>query len=381
MISLDEAPTSSGLRGLAGAATELIPPALALLASLVIGGIVVGLALHSWTMPFRTYGQLAAGAFGNWYDAQESLTASTTLIFAALAVVIAFRAGLFNLGVEGQMYAGAIFSTFIGITLSWPGYLMLPLCVIASAAAGAIWALIPALARVMRGTHEIVTTFMLNYVALFLMHYLLSNTGTPGPLAGSVFQGNSSPPVNARFPVIVPGFLTSGGQLNVAFILALAASGAVWFLLSRTSFGFRLRVVGLSHKAAEFAGVRTRRVVVLSMLISGALAGLAGSALVFGVGGQLQDTWDGFGTGFEAIAVALLGRNTPLGALLVAIVFGAMDQGGLTLQLQGLADANIVVIIQGLVMFFVACEAAFGPLGKILKASLFSESEPHLSPT
>src|SRR5579872_5433161 len=205
MISLDEAPTSSGLRGLAGAATELIPPALALLASLVIGGIVVGLALHSWTMPFRTYGQLAAGAFGNWYDAQESLTASTTLIFAALAVVIAFRAGLFNLGVEGQMYAGAIFSTFIGITLSWPGYLMLPLCVIASAAAGAIWALIPALARVMRGTHEIVTTFMLNYVALFLMHYLLSNTGTPGPLAGSVLQGNSSPPVNARFPVIVPG--------------------------------------------------------------------------------------------------------------------------------------------------------------------------------
>jgi len=359
----------------------LLPPLAALLIAFAVGGVVIGLTVHSWTAPFQAYWQLLVGAFGSWYDVQESLTGSITLIFAALAVALAFRAGLFNLGVEGQLYAGAIFSTFIGISLAWPGYLLLPVCVLASAVAGAIWALIPALAKIFRGTHEIVTTFMLNYVALFLMHYLLANSGTPGPMAGSIFSGTASPPVNARFPVIVPGFIASDGQLNLAFALAIAASVAVWFLLFRTTFGYRLRAIGLNPGGARFAGLGTRRTLLITMLISGALAGMAGSAYVFGVGGQLTDEWDGFATGFDAIAVALLGRNTPQGAFLAAILFGAMDHGGLSLQLHGLADANIIVIIQGLVILFVACEAAFGLLGRRLGSSLVEGLSPRLEPT
>ncbi|HEV3312411.1 MAG TPA: ABC transporter permease [Chloroflexota bacterium] len=338
--------------------SALAVPIMATLMALIIGGVVMAIARGSLTIPFDAYHQLAIGAFGSWYDIQETLTESIPLIFAALAVAFSFRGGLFNIGAEGQMYAGAIFSTFIGISLHWNVWILLPVCVIASAVAGAMWALIPGLLKAYRGAHEVITTMMLNYVALNLLHYLVnvSTSGSAGPLQGTPAIP-SSIGVNARFPIIVPGFLVQFADLNAAFLLAIVCGIAFWFILARTTLGYNVRATGFNIKAARYAGINVSLTIVLTLVISGAFAGLAGSAYVFGVGGQLQDTFDSFTFGFDAIAVALLGKNTAAGAVLAAILFGALDQGGRNMQAISFIDPHIISIIQGLIIFFVGAEA------------------------
>lgn len=337
----------------------LAVPVLATLLALIVGGFVMSFVLGSATIAFTAYWQLLTGAFGSWYDIQETLTGAVPLMFAAFAVGFSFRGGLFNIGAEGQLYAGAILSTFLGISLGWPGWVLLPACVLASAAAGAVWALLPGLLKAYRGAHEVITTMMLNYVALYLMHFLLvaNESGAKGPLQATAAIPTSRA-VNTLFPKIVPTGLVSNPDLSSALLLALACGVLFWFVLSRTTLGYNIRATGFNIKAARYAGINVKRTILLTLVISGGFAGLAGSAAVFGLSPyQLNDTFDSYTLGFDAIAVALLGRNTAAGAILAAILFGALSQGGSFMQLNAQIDPHIISIVQGLIIFFVGADA------------------------
>jgi simple sugar transport system permease protein len=359
----------------------LAVPVGAILLALLIGAIIMGVAVQSCqgssicssplptfiAIPLNAYWQLLGGAFGSLYDTQETLTYSVPFMFAAFAVAFAFRGGLFNIGAEGQLYAGAIASTFFGYTLSWPGWLLLPVCILIGILAGAAWAAIPGFLKAYRGAHEVITTMMLNYIALNLMHYLLidSVTGQKGPMEGNLPGNPTSPAVNVRFPIIVPHSMVPNADLSVAFLLALATGGVFWFLMSRTTLGYGVRATGFNIKAARYAGINVNRTIVLTMLISGAFAGLAGMAYVFSVGGQMADTFDNYTYGFDAIAVALLGKNTALGCILAAILFGALNHGGTTMQATAGIDTHIISIIQGIIIFLVGAEALVRYLGGV----------------
>jgi simple sugar transport system permease protein len=286
-------------------------------------------------------------------------------MFAAFAVAFAFRGGLFNIGAEGQLYAGAIASTYFGYSLGWPGWILLPFCIIISLLAGALWGLLPGVLKAYRGAHEVITTMMLNYIALNLMHYLLINsiTGAPGPMQGNLPGNPISPTVNVRFPIIVPHAWVPNADLSAAFLLALFCGLIFWFLMSRTTLGYAVRATGFNIKAARYAGINVNRTIVLTMVISGAFAGIAGCAYVFSVGGQMADTFDNYTYGFDAIAVALLGKNTAIGAILAAILFGALNHGGTTMQATAGIDTHIISIIQGLIIFLVGAEALVRYLG------------------
>lgn len=360
---------------------DLAVPLGAIGLALLIGGVLMAIAVPScqgssicsWPLPTKVlipinaYWELLVGAFGSLYDTQETLTYSVPFMFAAFAVAFAFRGGLFNIGAEGQLYAGAIASTFLGYTLNWPGWILLPFCVVVAILAGATWAAIPGFLKAYRGAHEVITTMMLNYIALNLMHYLLINsvTGAKGPMQGNMPGNPISPSVNVRFPIIVPQAWVPNADLSVAFLLALAAGGVFWFLMSRTTLGYGVRATGFNIKAARYAGINVKRTIVLTMLISGAFAGLAGVAYVFSVGGQMADTFDNYTYGFDAIAVALLGKNTAVGSVLAAILFGALNHGGTTMQATAGIDTHIISIIQGIIIFLVGAEALIRYLGGV----------------
>lgn len=356
----------------------------AILLALIIGGIIMGIAVQScqgtsvcawhvagWhfpkqiTVPFNGYWLLLVGAFGTPYDIEETLVSSIPLTFAAYAIAFSFRGGLFNIGAEGQLYAGAMAATAVGISFNWPGWILLPACVVIAILAGAGWALIPGVLKAYRGAHEVITTMMLNYIALNLMHYLLINsiTGAPGPLEGPEPGNPVSKGLNALFPVIVPSSLVPNARLNAAFLLALVCGVVFWFLMFRTTLGYHIRAAGFNLRAARYAGINVNRTIVLTMVISGGFAGLAGVSYVAGAGGQLQDTFDAFTFGFDAIAIALLGKNTAIGCILAAILFGALYHGGINMQATANIDTHIISIIQGLIIFFVGAEALVRYLG------------------
>jgi general nucleoside transport system permease protein len=389
VIETKDAPTPTAPAGLietrqslwSRVVQALAVPVAAILLALLIGGIIMAIAVPScqgssicsWPLPTKVlvpvnaYWQLLYGAFGSLYDVQETLTYSVPFMFAAFAVAFAFRGGLFNIGAEGQLYAGAIAATFLGYTLSWPGWILLPFCIVVGILAGAAWAAIPGFLKAYRGAHEVITTMMMNYLALNLMHYLLINsvTGNPGPMQGNLPGNPISPTVNVRFPIIVPHALVPNADLSVAFLLALAAGGVFWFLMSRTTLGYGVRATGFNIKAARYAGINVNRTIVLTMVISGAFAGLAGMTYVFSVGGQMADTFDNYTYGFDAIAVALLGKNTALGSILAAILFGALNHGGTTMQATAGIDTHIISIIQGVIIFLVGAEAFIRYLGGV----------------
>jgi simple sugar transport system permease protein len=349
-------------------------PLLAIFTALLVGGVIIWLAGPKLSGPWfglrfvwDGYSGLIAGAFGTRNAIIGTLVRATPYIFAGLAVALAFRCGLFNIGAEGQLYAGAIASTFLGYKLNWPGWMLLPTCIVVSVLAGAVWGFLPGLLKAYRGAHEVITTMMLNYIALNLMHYLLINsiTGAPGPMQGNLPGNPISPPVNVHFPIIVPHAWVPNADLSVAFLLALACGGLFWFIMSRTTLGYAVQATGFNVKAARYAGINVNRTIVLTMVISGAFAGLAGVSYVFGVGGQLSDTFDNYTYGFDAIAVALLGKNTAMGSILAAILFGALNHGGTTMQATAGIDTHIISIIQGIIIFLVGAEALIRYLGGV----------------
>lgn len=337
--------------------TGAAAPVLSVLFALVVGALVV---LFSGQNPASAYRQLVVGAFGTGNDISETLVASIPLILTGLAVAFAFRAGLFNIGAEGQLFIGAIASAFVGYKLNLPGIVLIPITLLTAAVGGAVWAGIAGVLKATRGAHEVITTMMLNYVAILISRYLLesSPTGTPGPMEQTVAIGTpQTPPMNATLPPILPGWLVPGARLHAGLLVALGAGVLFWFLLWRTTVGYKIRAVGLNPKAASYAGINVGWNLSLAMLVAGAFAGLGGMVQVFGVAPYVLTDSFSPGYGFNAIAVALLGRNRVVGVILGAILFGAFEHGGAAMQANAGISLRLVDVLQGLIILFVGADA------------------------
>ncbi len=281
----------------------------------------------------------------------DTLFNAAPLILGGLSVAVAFRAGLFNIGGQGQLIAGAICAGWVGFTWHMPVLLHLLVAMIAGLVGGAIWGGIAGWLKAQTGAHEVISTIMLNYIALYLLFYLLS---VPGFQAEASNQAISIPiDATARFPRL----FGSGLSVNGSLIVALLAAVGCWWLLTRSTLGFRLRAVGANHFAARTAGMNVGGSYVTVMLIAGALSGLAGSAQALG-GNNVAITGDvDASIGFDAITVALLGRASPGGTVLAGILFGALRAGAVRMQAETGVPTEIVQVIQSVIVLFIAAPA------------------------
>lgn len=299
--------------------------------------------------PVTAYGALLRGSLGSQRGIGETLLSTTPLFLGGLAVAIAFHARLFNLGVEGQLLMGGLVAGALGAKLDLPTGVHLAVVLFASMLAGALWALIPALLKAFRGVHEVITTIMLNYIAFSLSRYLVS---PEGPLV-SKSQPSATDQVleTAQLPRI-----WAPTRLHAGIFVAAGAGIVAWYVLFRTPLGYRLRVVGRNPTAARFAGIDPSRAIIEAMLISGAFAGLAGAVEVLGLHRRYFDAFSP-GYGFDAIAVALLGFLHPVGIAVAALFFGMLRAGSVLLQAEAGISRDMISIISGLVVAFIAATA------------------------
>jgi ABC-type uncharacterized transport system permease subunit len=370
---------------------NLLLPVLAVFTGLVIGAIVIAVtdaaviaayrnflrapaaALSAtWRSVATAYGALFSGSLGSpreIYQAiqtylttgdtalllraiwplTESLVAATPYIFGGLAVAVGFRCGLFNIGAEGQLGIGALAAAFVGYSITGlPRIVHLPLAILAGALGGAFWAAIPGYLKAKTGAHEVVNTIMMNWIAFRLSDWLLT-----GPMKAPGYRPVTS---SIEPSAALPRFLPNPIRFNAGFFLALAVAALTYWFLFKTTLGFEIRTVGANPDAARYAGMSITRNFVLAMVLSGALAGLAGASQVLGV-----DYWvgQGFtaGYGFDSIALALLGKSHPLGVVLAALLFGLLRSGATRMQSLASIPIDIISIIQGLVIMFIAAPA------------------------
>ncbi len=302
-----------------------------------------------------TYDPSAASLSGQW-GILETLTQATPLILAGLAVAIAFRAGLFNIGGMGQIIAGAAAAGWVGFGLHLPAVIHLPLVILAGFAGGALWGGIVGWLKAKTGAHEVIVTIMLNNIALFALLILLR-----GPFKAPGGNQPVSAPIDET--AMFPRLLGQEFRLNWAFVLAVLAVVAAWWLLDRSSLGLKLRAIGANPAAAKTAGMLVSRGYIIAMLIAGGMAGLAGAAQLAGTERTLDDNIAGQ-LGFDAITVALLGRSTPWGTFWAGLLFGAFRAGGQAMSVQADVSLDIVLIVQSLIVLFIAApplvKAIFG---------------------
>jgi len=337
-------------------ARELIFPLIAVVAAFMVGGILILLVGDN---PIQAY-RLLLGSALSWPDGiGYVLFHATPLIFTGLAVLVGFRCGLFNIGAEGQLYIAAFATAWMGITFAnQSAWILVPLCFAAAILVGALWGAIPGILKARFGSHEVINTIMLNFIALYLISYLTQyHYKEPGdPILQTVPIGWGAH--IARFGKFIPGF-PERIPLNLAFLLALLACLLVYLFLWRTKWGYEIRATGSNPSAAEYGGISIRKQIVLAMAVSGALAGMVGINEVMG---YRYRYYDGFSDnyGFTGIAVALLGRNHPVGVILAALLFAVLQHGGI--YVDGFSEhitKDIVQVLQGIIILFVAAEAFF----------------------
>jgi simple sugar transport system permease protein len=327
-------------------------PLLAVFTALVIGGIIIWMAGGN---PIQAYVGLFQGAFGSAKALSETAVWATPYILAGLAVALAFRGGLFNIGAEGQLALGAVAAAWVGYALpgllgiTIPAIIHIPLAIGMGILFGAIWAAIPGALKAYTGAHEVINTIMMNYIALNTVSFLLN-----GPMKdkspNNVIARTPEIALTARLPVIF-----SDLRMNWGFILALFCAWLVWYLLWKTTLGFEIRTVGANPDAAKYAGMNVKRLIVLTMAFSGALAGLAGAIEVVGLNYR-HELGFSLGYGFDAIAIALLGKTHPAGVVLAAILFGGMRNGATRMQFLTQIPVDVISIIQALILLFVAAD-------------------------
>ncbi|WP_374204581.1 ABC transporter permease [Microbacterium sp. ACRRU] len=279
----------------------------------------------------------------------ETLTFATPLIAAGLGVALAFRVGMFNIGGRGQMLVAAAAGGYVAFAFDLPWGLHALVALVAGVAAGAIWAGIAGVLKARTGAHEVIVTIMLNYVAFYLVYYMLR---TPGLLQAPGSSNPTTPPMKET--AVFPDLLGPAYNLHFGFVLSIAAVILVWWILERSSLGFRFRAVGLNPNAARVAGINVKSMYVYAMLISGALIGLAGVDQVLGTVTTGFSSGIDAGIGFDAITVALLGRSTPVGVLVAGILFGAFKAGGFAMQAANGVPIDIVLVVQSLIVLFIA---------------------------
>ncbi|HVW91867.1 MAG TPA: ABC transporter permease [Devosia sp.] len=323
-------------------------PLLNLLLALIVSGIVIAIIGQN---PFEAIRIMAYGAFGYGEGIGFTLHFAADFIFTGLAVAVAAHAGLFNIGAEGQAYIASLGAFFVGYFLDGTNWiLVLPLAVVAAAAVGALWAFIPGYLQAKRGSHVVISTIMFNFIAsaimVYLLNYVLKPKGIQDPSTVNLLGA-------ARLPQLRQFFSFFGyAPLNVTAIFAVLALIFCYVLIWHTKLGFAMRTMGHNPTASRYAGISNSRLIMIVMAISGALAGLVAVNEVLGVQNKIVlDFTSGYG--FVGIAVALMGRNHPVGIALAAILFGALYQGGLELQFEMPAiTRDMIVVIQALVIMF-----------------------------
>jgi len=378
----------------------LLTPVMAIVTALILGAVVIvvtdtsvydafqrgfGAGLGRAVQVIATaYSALFVGAFGDpvrlaqglslwittgdgraWaqalYPLSETLRYTTPLIFAGLAVALGFRGGLFNIGAEGQYFIAGLTTVYVGYSLTGlPWIIHVPLALLAGILGGAVWGLIPGYLKAKTGAHEVINTIMMNYIAFRFAEFMLD---VGGPMARG--DGRPVSPViqeSARLQQFLPS--NPNIRFNVGFILALLAAAFVYWLLFKTTIGYEIRTVGQNPRAAKYAGMSVTRTIVLTMAISGGLAGLAASTDILGVLRFMPNAFAS-GYGFDAIALALLGNSHPFGVVLASLLFGALQAGARNMQAMARVPLDLTEIVQGLIIIFIAAPAIIRSLYRL----------------
>jgi ABC-type uncharacterized transport system permease subunit len=365
--------------------SSLIVPILAIISGLLLGGIIVALSTESvytvWSesplqaisngfkAAWESYVTLFSGSLGSpskmiaaiqsgdsleirraFNPIFESLVKSIPYIFAGLAVALGFKTGLFNIGVEGQIFMGGIFSVWVGYSFTGlPAIIHIPFALLAGALGGALWGFIPGFLKAKTGGHEVINTIMMNYVAFRLTDWLLrepmKRPGSPNPISPIIEES-----------AMLPRFFQDPIRFHIGFFVALAMAALVYWFLFKTKWGFDLRTVGANPHAARYAGMNIVRSTIVAMSLSGALAGMGGANELLGVNHHLSQTFSP-GYGFDSIALALLGRNHPLGVVLASLLFGTLRTGATRMQAAAGIPIDIISVMQAFILAFIAAPA------------------------
>lgn len=330
---------------------------LSLSLALLLSGILVFFIGEN---PIHVYGILFKSSFGSMDALSYTIYYATPLIFTGLSVAVAFHVGLFNIGCEGQLYIGALLSTLVALMIpsaastSWSWVFVI---IIASMVGGAIWGAIPGILKAFRGSHEVITTIMMNFIALGITSYLILyhvKDDTIQTIATPLVSGATLLP---KLSTILPFPETS--PANFSFFISLLAALAVYIFMWKTKYGFSFRAVGQNPRTSECSGISSRTVIVIAMMISGALAGMVGLNEIFGNAGRMKDGFS-HGYGFLGIAVALLGRNHPMGIILAAFLFGGLHNSALALEFDTQhISRDLIDVIQGLMILMITANAFF----------------------
>ena len=343
---------------------EKITPLIAVVLALLVGAIVIILIGENPVFVYKTLFSYAIGNRDGWGNV---LFRATPLIFTGLAVAFAFRCGLFNIGGEGQVYIGSFLATWVGFTFTnLPAFILIPLCILAAAAGGALWAAIPGILKAKTGVHEVIVTIMMNWIAASLTFFLVLKFKAP-PTEAMIAAGvkqmiphTSEIAEAARLPRIYTIFkflnidFPAYNQVNVSFFIAIGVAILAYYILWKTNLGYEIRAVGYSPLAAEYGGISVAKNIILAMMISGAFAGLVGTNEVMGYKYRWrQEIFTGLG--FNGIAVALLGKNHPLGVVLAAILFGILNYGGAIVNIytKGRIPRELIMVLQAVIVIFV----------------------------
>ncbi len=338
-------------RGRADFEDLVVVPVFAVIVALILGALTMLATNVDLPTIGRSYVALLQGSVGSLKAVSETLTAAAPLVLAGLGLALGFRAGLFNIGAEGQLLMGGMAAVIMGF--SFPGLpfvVLMPLCLLAGAAMGAFYASIAGYLRAATGAHEVISTIMLNLMSYRILDYLLrqpwvQREGRQDPVSKSV-------PDSAELPRLLE-WIDPNLRVHAGIFLVLIAVVFVWWLLFRTRIGFEFRASGENAEAARYAGMRSKLIIVAAMATAGALAGLAGANQVLGVLGRATPGFSA-GIGFDAIAVALLGRSHPVGVLMAGLLFGALEAGGRQMQVDAGVSIDLIAIIQALIIVFIA---------------------------
>ena len=348
----------------------VLVPLISLALAFAISALVI---LSIGQNPWEALKVMVTGALGSSYGWGYTLYYATNFIFTGLAVAVAAHAGLFNIGAEGQASLGGLGVALVALALPWPHWgVALPVAMVGAALFGAMWAFIPAILQAKRGSHIVITTIMFNFLAAALLNWLLVNVLRP---PGSMDPASARFPESTQLPRLTDMAAAVGIEwgkstpANISFLIALAACVLVWLLIWRTPLGYEIRAFGRSERAALYAGIRPARIIVIAMMISGGLAGLMAINNVMGEAGRLLLN-SAEGAGFIGIAVALMGRNHPVGIVLAALLFGFLYQGGAELALWTSIPRELIVVIQALVILFTGAldNMVRMPLGRLFGA-------------
>lgn len=367
------------LRGLRLLGRALLIPVLALVTALLLGALIMFLFGDN---PWQAYQGLFNGAFGSARGWAATLRKLSPLLLTGLSVAVAFKAGLFNIGASGQFLMGTVASVAVGINFEGlPIYIHLPLAILAGILGGMLWGAIPGILKVYTGAHEVIVTIMLNYVASNFAGWLVYAGGTqgqtPGPLWDPTARAVPETPdvlASAQIPYIFgPPY-----RVHWGIVLAVLVAFLMWWLLSKTIIGFEIRTMGQNPKAAKYAGMNVNWTVIFTMLLAGGLAGLAGTIETLGVNHKFAPEFTG-AVGFDGITVALLGQTHPLGVILAAFLFGALDAGGSRMQFESGVSADIIQVIQALVLAFVAAPLLIRAIFRLRRSPNTIESAPTVS--